>query len=234
MNVAIIPARGGSKRIPRKNIRLFAGKPIIAYSIETAIVSGLFDRVIVSTDDNEIAEVAARYGAEVPFRRPPELADDDASTDAVLLHALAVCVRLYGSAEYGCCVYPTTPLLTSADLMYGLDLLRKHHATSSFPIVKYVFPIEQAFVFDGIRPRAKWPAMLSARSQDLEDHYHDAGMFYWFDVTKFVRAGQLFCEDCVAFPVAESRCQDINTLEDWALAELKFRTLPRSGDVPVP
>ena len=225
MKIAIIPARGGSKRIPRKNIRLFAGKPIIAYSIETAIASGLFDRVIVSTEDTEIAEISTRHGADVPFRRPPNLSDDEASTDTVLFHAIAECERIYGPVRQGCCLYPTSPLLTTADLARGFDLLLEYAATSAFPVVKYDFPIDQAFALEGVRLRARWPEMLSSRSQFLPDYYHDAGMFYWFDVAKVLLAGQLFCDDCVAFPIPAERCQDINTEDDWALAELKYRSL---------
>jgi pseudaminic acid cytidylyltransferase len=226
--IAIIPARGGSRRIPRKNVRNFLGKPIIARVIEVLTESGLFARVVVSTDDDEIADVSARHGALVPFRRPVDLSDDAATTDAVLLHALAECDRVYGRTERACCVYPTSPFISAQQLGVGLDMLVTHHATSAFPVVKYDFPIEQAFVLDGVRPRARWPEMLLARSQDLVDHYHDAGMFYWVDVAKYVQARELFNSDSVAFPVSNEVCQDINTTEDWARAEMKFRMLGSS------
>ena len=225
MRVAIIPARGGSKRIHRKNIKDFCGKPMIAWPIEAAKVSGLFDHIIVSTDDAEIAGVAKAWGAEVPFVRPPKLSDDQASTDSVVLHAAQECQRIYGSLKQGCCIYPTSPFLQAGDLKKGLDMLVAHQAPSVFPVVRYDFPIEQAFVLDGARPRAKWPEKLDERSQDLPDHYHDAGMFYWFDAEKFFVDSRLFCLDSTTFVISRDRCQDINTPEDWEYAEIKFRVI---------
>lgn len=230
MSLAILPARGGSKRIPRKNIQEFCGKPMIAWAIEAARASGLFDHIVVSTEDAAVAAVAREWGAEVPFVRPAELADDFASTDAVLLHAVAECRRLLGDVQLGCCIYPANPLLSAEDLVHGRDLLLEHGATSSFPLVRYDFPLEQAFVLDGARPRARWPEQLAARSQDLPASLHDAGSFYWFDAAKFVAAGRLFGEDVVAFEVPARRCQDINLPEDWAVAELKFRLLREAGE----
>jgi N-acylneuraminate cytidylyltransferase len=229
MNIAVIPARGGSKRIPRKNIKNFCGKPMIAYAIEVLTASRLFEHVIVSTDDEEIAELSSRCGAKVPFVRPANLSNDEATTDNVLLHAVEQCQNLYGPLLRGCCVYPTNPFLTQKDLEYGLAILLEHEACCSFPVVKYDFPIEQAFVLEGVRPRAKWGEMLSRRSQDFIVHYHDAGMFYWFDVAAFANKKQLFCDNCVAFPIPRDRCQDINTPEDWARAELKYRMLNQSS-----
>lgn len=221
--VAIVPARGGSKRIPRKNIKDFLGKPMIAYALDALLDSRLFDHIIVSTDDDEIADVSRRHGAEVPFRRPGNLSDDRASTDVVLMHAVSECRRLFGPLRLGCCVYPTSPFLTVEDLAAGRELLLTHKATSSFPVVRYDFPIEQALVLEGARARPTWPEKLAANSQDLAVHYHDAGMFYWFDVAKYVQAGELFCHDNVVFVIGADRCQDINTPEDWASAELKYR-----------
>ena len=229
MRIAIVPARGGSSRIPRKNLRNFLGKPIIAYPVATLIESQLFDRIVVSTDDEAIARLSEDLGALVPFRRPAELSDEHASTDAVLLHALDACEALWGSIEIGCCVYASTPFVTAPDLRHGLNLLQTHNATSCFPVVKYEFPIQQAFVLDGNQPRPVSPESLDMRSQDLQDHYHDAGMFYWFDVEKFKAGRKLFAADSVAFPVSPDRCHDINTPEDWNVAELKYRaaSLPR-------
>ena len=229
MNIAIIPARGGSKRIPRKNIKLFSGKPIIAWSIEAAKKSALFDHVVVSTEDAEIAEVAKRLGAEVPFVRPMALSGDGGSTDSVLLHAVAQCEAIYGPISYGCCIYPTSPLLAADDLAGALRLLQAHQATSAFPVVKFDFPIEQAFVLDGVRPRAKWPEKMLAMSQDLDDHFHDAGMFYWFDARKYLAARELFSSDAVTFQISAHRCQDINTFDDWTRAEIKHRILLEDG-----
>ncbi|MBM4436233.1 MAG: pseudaminic acid cytidylyltransferase [Actinobacteria bacterium] len=222
MRVAIIPARGGSKRIPRKNITPFQGVPLVAYPIRMAVSSGLFEHVIVSTDDDEIASIAEHYGATVPFRRPAELADDYASTDAVLAHALEQCVRMLGDVDQGCCIYPT-PFIDAGDLRRGMDLLVANPgATSAFPLVAYDFPIEQAFTLDGQQPHPRWPNLLDARSQDLTPHYHDAGMFYWCDVRRFLAAPRLFADDSVAFVIPRDRCQDINTPEDWLQAEHKF------------
>lgn len=224
-SVAIIPARGGSKRIPRKNLREFLGTPMIVRTIECLRASGLFDRVIVSTDDDEIASVSVRHGAEVPFRRPPHLAGDQASTDQVLLHAVQACERVFGAMRLGCCVYAPNPFLTSEDLATGLELLLRHGAPTAFPVVQYDFPIEQAFVLDGDRPRALWPEKLAMRSQDLTPAYHDAGMFYWFDVPAFLRTRELFAAGAVAFRVPPERCQDINTEDDWTRAEVKYRVM---------
>jgi N-acylneuraminate cytidylyltransferase len=225
MNVAIIPARGGSTRIPGKNVRDFLGKPIIAWSIDTAKASGLFEHVIVSTDDAHVAEIATSFGAEVPFVRPAALASNEASTDDVFLHAILEAQHLYGPVEYACCIYATAPMLTTGDVDAGLRMLVTHHATSSFAVVRYDFPIEQAFVLDGLHLRARWPQAMDAQSQDLPEHYHDAATFYWADVEKFVRAPQLFGADAVVSIIPSHRCQDINTLDDWAVAEAKFRAL---------
>jgi N-acylneuraminate cytidylyltransferase len=225
VNVAILPARGGSKRIPRKNIREFCGKPMIAWPIEAAKATGLFERIVVSTDDSEVAALVREWGAEVPFVRPAELADDFATTDAVLLHAIAECRRLLGDFPLGCCIYPTNPLISPQDLLLGRELLLEHGATSCFPLVRYDFPVEQAFLLDGARPRARWPEKLEARSQDLPDSFHDAGSFYWFDTAKLVAAGRLFGEDIVGFEIPSARCQDVNLPDDWAAAEIKVRLL---------
>jgi pseudaminic acid cytidylyltransferase len=225
VNIAIIPARGKSKRIPRKNLRQFLGRPVISYPIAAAKQSGLFERVIVSTEDDEIAKLSISLGAEVPFRRSPELSDDHTSTDEVLIHGLGECLRLYGAFERACCIYPTTPLMTVDLLRRGLDLLLAHSASTSFPVTRYEAPLGQAFVLEGFRPVPRWPDQMLARSQDLPEHYHDAGMFYWVDVPKFLDYRALYNPDAVAFAIPRSRCQDINTLEDWTEAELKYQLL---------
>lgn len=220
--IAIIPARGGSRRIPRKNIKPFLGRPIIAYPIATLLGSGLFDHVVVSTDDDEIAEIATSLGAEVPFRRPAALASDVATTDEVVLHALAECERSFGTVDAGCCVYPTAPFVTEQMLTRGLELLRRCGATTAFPVVAFDFPIQQAMRVRGVRPEFVNPGLSVARSQDLEAHYHDAGLFYWFDAARFRREGALFAADSVVFPISRNQCQDINTFEDWGSAEFKY------------
>ena len=230
MRIALIPARGGSRRIERKNIRDFLGRPMIAYAIQAACECGLFDHVVVSTDDPETAAVARANGAEVPFQRPSALADDHASTDDVVLHGLRECERLWGKVNEGCCIYPAVPFLTSALLTRGLEALTVNHAPSAFPVVAYDFPIEQAFTLDGKRPVPRWPELLLARSQDLPVHYHDAGMFYWFDTQRFTSTGQLFNPDSAAFVVSPEVVQDINTPEDWRRAELKLQILHAMRD----
>jgi N-acylneuraminate cytidylyltransferase len=228
MNICIIPARGGSKRIPRKNIKLFLGRPIISYAINTALKSGIFDHVVVSTDDEEISKISQHYGAETPFTRPESLSNDDASTDPVLKHAVLECQNIYGDFEYGCCIYPTNPLLSSLDLQKGFDLLKKNGSATSFPIVKYDFPIEQAFRFDGLKVDAVFPGSLLSRSQDLVEHYHDAGMFYCFNTKKFLNIGEIFCTNSVSFEIQQEKCQDINTESDWVSAEFKYKALYQS------
>ncbi len=223
MNVAIITARGGSKRIPRKNIKPFLGKPMIAYAIEAAQEAAAFKHIVVSTDNEEISSLAIQCGAEVPFIRSQDLSADEVGTDAVLLDAVKKCRDLYGPFEYGCCIYPTNPFLNGCDLRNGLAFLRERHATSAFPLVRYDFPIEQALTLEGAKPVARWPEHMVKRSQDFAEHYHDAGSFYWFDVEKFISARVLINDDSVAFPIGADRCQDINTVDDWARAELKYR-----------
>jgi N-acylneuraminate cytidylyltransferase len=225
VNIAIIPARGGSKRIPRKNVKPFLGQPVIAYTIEALRGCGLFDHVIVSTDDAEIAAIARDFGAATPFARPADLSDDEASTDAVLVHAIAEAQRIYGPLEHGCCAYPVNPLLTADELVRGLEVLTARQAASAFPVTRYDFPIEQALLLEEGRPRFRGPEMIDMSSQDLPVHYHDAGMFYWFDVAKFQRLEALFSSESVAFEIESARCQDVNTPDDWALAELKYLRL---------
>jgi len=223
MNVAIITARGGSKRIPRKNIKPFLGRPIIAYAIEAAQAADVFQHIVVSTDDEEISSLARQCGAEVPFVRPEALSGDDAGTDAVLVHAVEQCRRIYGSFQYGCCIYPANPFLNPSDVRTGLIFLKETGAASAFPVVKYDFPIEQALILDGIKPVAIRPEQLQKKSQDCTEHYHDAGLFYWFDVAKFTALSELINGQSVAFPVPGDRCQEINTADDWGKAELKYR-----------
>ena len=231
MRIAVIPARGGSKRVPRKSVKDFLGKPVIAFAIETLRESELFGHIVVSTDDEEIAGIARQYGAEVPWRRPAELSDDIATTDSVVAHAVVECTALYGAFDQGCCVYPVNPLLTAEMLRQGLAELERRRAASAFPVVPYDFPLEQALLLEDGRPRFRWPEAVCKRSQDLPVHYHDAGMFYWFDVGRFQQEPALFSNDSVAFEVDPLLCQDVNTPEDWALAELKYLRL---RDAPTP
>ena len=216
---AVIPARGGSKRIPRKNIRPFAGKPMIAHSIGVALESGLFDQVIVSTDSEEIAEVAREWGAEVPFMRPAELADDTIGTDAVFLHALEWTEREGISCETACLIYATAPFVQTAHLMGGIAALRDSGSSCAFSVASFPFPIFRALkIGSGGRLEMLWPEHRLTRSQDLPETYHDAGQFYWVDVAKYQETRALYV-DAVPVYVPRRYVQDIDTLEDWECAE---------------
>lgn len=224
--VAIIPARGGSKRIPRKNIREFHGKPIIAYSIEAARKSRCFDRIVVSTDDNEIADVARHYGAEVPFIRPAALADDHTGTSEVTKHALQELSSQGATFELACCIYATAPFLTPASLREGLAKLKASGRSFAFSVTSCGFPIQRALRIlpDGsIDPI--WPENIMVRSQDLEPTYHDAGQFYWGVAKAFLQDRVLYSEEAVAVILPRYLVHDIDTLEDWTTAELAFSAL---------
>lgn len=222
--VCIIPARGGSKRIPRKNVRPFAGEPMIARAIRTARDADIFDRVLCSTDDQEIAAVARASGAEVPFERPAELADDHATTDAVLLHALRWLDASGTPARYACALYPTTPFTLGADIKRGLDRLRASGATTLIAVTTYPTSIWRALTSDDRGHIAMvWPEHVRTRTQDLPEAFHDAGQFYWLDVPRYLVEGAIFSRDAVGLPLPRHRVQDIDTPEDWERAELMFR-----------
>ncbi len=225
--IAIIPARGGSKRIPKKNIKNFLGKPIIAYSIETALKSNLFDEVMVSTDSEEIAKIAKTYGAKVPFFRSKKNADDFASTVDVLLEVLNYYEQLNIKPEYACCIYPTAPFLTSQILIKGFDLLEKNNFDTVFPVVKFGFPIQRAIqVNTETKKMAMFqPQYINSRSQDLETAYHDVGQFYWFKSKRLLEQKKLWTENTGVVVISETEAQDIDTLEDWHLAEIKYKLL---------
>lgn len=220
--IAIIPARGGSKRIPRKNVRDFLGKPIIAYTIQTALDSELFDEVMVSTEDDEIATVAQHYGAQVPFRRSAQNADDYATTADVLAEVL----QQRPSYELACCIYPTAPLIQVERLQQALQLLINRHYDTVFPVVRYDSPIERSLLLsEDQRVTMRWPENLNQRSQDLPAAYHDAGQFYWFRTSYLLREQRLYGDNSGAIVLPPTEAQDIDTPEDWQLAELKARLL---------
>ncbi|WPP53308.1 pseudaminic acid cytidylyltransferase [Catalinimonas niigatensis] len=219
--IAIIPARGGSKRIPRKNIKDFLGKPIIAYSIEAALSSGLFDLVMVSTDDEEIADISKKYGAEVPFFRSKKNADDYAILNDVLKEVIRYCQDIGKHFEIGCCILPTAPLITTENLHKGYHLLIEGIFDSVRPVVSFPSPIQRALSLDNQgRVRMLNPEHYRSRSQDLEETYHDAGQFYWFKIPELLTS-----DNRGAFIVDATHFQDIDTLTDWKLAELKFQLL---------
>jgi pseudaminic acid cytidylyltransferase len=226
VRLAVIPARGGSKRIPRKNIKPFCGKPIIAWSIEAARDSGCCDRIIVSTDDAEIARVAREAGAEVPFVRPAELSDDHTGTIAVVRHAIEWQAANAGAPELVCCIYATAPFLLAADLKQGLELLRRSGADFALSVTSYPFPIQRAVRIDARGRLAMFsPEQFSVRSQDLERAYHDAGQFYWGRAAAWMSAQTLFGADSAALVLPPQRVQDIDTLDDWLRAELMFKAV---------
>jgi len=221
MNVCVIPARGGSKRIPRKNIRPFAGKPIIAWSIETALASGCFDEVVVSSDDPEIIDVATKYGATAPFIRPTELAGDYVATLPVITHAIGQMPKCRDGVI--CCLYPTAPLLSIDDLLRGFELVRESGADFVCSVTSYDYPIQRALSVDGAGfLRMIDYSHLSTRTQDLEEVWHDAGQFYFGFSSSWINATQIFSETTVPLVLKRSNVVDIDTIEDWDLAEAIF------------
>ena len=222
--VAVIPARGGSKRIPHKNIKTFCGKPMIAYSIEAAKDAGIFDRIIVSTDSKEIASIAKEFGAEVPFMRPCELADDHAGTDAVVFHALKRLMEDGEKIDYICCIYATAPFVKAEYIIKGYNILRDEHAISCFSVTTYSFPIFRSLKINNQnRLEMFWPEYRETRSQDLTEAYHDAGQFYWADVKKYLKEKQFYSNDSVPVILPRYLVQDIDTSEDWETAEKMYR-----------
>jgi pseudaminic acid cytidylyltransferase len=226
VKIAVIPARGGSKRIPRKNIRLFCGKPIIAYSIEAAQQTGLFDQIVVSTDDDEIASIARNFGATTPFIRPKEIADDFTGTNAVVKHAVGWFAEQGYDIAHACCIYATAPLLQPRSIREGYDALAGSDAAFAFSVTNYAFPIQRALrlLADG-RVDAFYPEHRLTRSQDLEPAYHDAGQFYWGTAQAFLEDVPLFSPRSVGVSLPRALVQDIDTLEDWEQAEAMYRVL---------
>lgn len=228
MIVAIITARGGSKRIPRKNIREFAGKPMLAWPIMAAQKANIFDRIIVSTDSEEIASAAVSFGAEVPFLRPPHLSDDHTPTAPVLLHALEALEADGAAVSHACCIYPTAPFLRPDDLRLGLDELRQSGAPAALSVTTFDFPILRAFKrYEDGSIAFNWPQYELTRSQDLPELYHDAGQFYWVDTTAFRRSQRLVMPGARPVFLPRARVRDLDTLEDWEEAELMANVLLR-------
>ncbi|MCX5876795.1 MAG: pseudaminic acid cytidylyltransferase [Deltaproteobacteria bacterium] len=232
MNIAIIPARGGSKRIPGKNIRSFAGQPMIAWSIQAAESSGLFSRIIVSTDSEEIATVARKYGAETPFIRPAGLADDFTPTADVVLHALEWLDGQGQKPELVCCLYATAPFVRSSFLCQGYELLRQTGAASVFPVASYPASPFRALTIDPDgRLTMLWPEHELTRSNDLPEAYHDAGQFYWLEVARFRQEKRIYASDARPVVLPRRLVQDIDTMEDWLTAEAMFAALRLQGRI---
>ena len=228
MRVAIIPARGGSKRIPGKNIKSFCGKPMIAWSIDAALKSACFDRILISTDDDEIAELARSCGADAPFLRPPELSNDHVGTIPVIAHAIHWQQQHGESPTDVCCIYATAPFLRPEDIQHGLIELEQTGMDYAFSVTSYAFPIQRAIrITKNNRIEMFNPEHLNTRSQDLESAYHDAGQFYWGRVDAWLAGKPIFSPDAVPIVLPRHRVQDIDTPEDWDQAEWIFRSMKK-------
>lgn len=222
-NIAIITARGGSKRIPHKNIKEFLGKPIMAYSIEAAKTSGLFDEIMVSTDSGEIADIGRRYGANVPFMRSERTAGDYATTADVLLEVLAEYARLGQEFDYMTCIYPTAPFVTAQKLKQGMDALICSDKAALIPVVRFSYPPQRGYIMENEEIKMQYPQNRDTRSQDLEPVYHDAGQFYCYKVRDYLERNGKITEHIMPLVVSDLEVQDIDNEEDWKLAELKYR-----------
>jgi len=223
--LAIITARGGSKRIPRKNIKEFCGKPIIAYSIEAAVNSGAFDTVMVSTNDEEIATISREYGAEVPFFRSEATSNDFATTTDVLMEVLDEYDKRGEHFDNACCIYPTAPFITADRLKEAMDTLEGSQADSLIPVVDFSYPPQRAMVIEDGSLVFKHEEYLTTRSQDLEKHYHDAGQFYAFRIDSFRKNKNILKGNILPIILDDLEVQDIDTLVDWKLAELKYKLI---------
>lgn len=224
-NLAIIPARGGSKRIPRKNIKAFLGKPIIAYSIEAALQSNLFDEVMVSTDDEEIAQIAKEYGATVPFLRSKNNANDFAVLADVVQEVVSKYKENNKNFDNICCILPTAPFVTSKKINEAYTTFIDNNFDSVFPVLEFSFPIQRSLKIEADKVAMVWSEHLNTRSQDLESRYHDSGQFYWLKSTSFNNNKKLFTDNSGAIIISELEAQDIDTETDWKLAEIKYKLL---------
>jgi pseudaminic acid cytidylyltransferase len=224
--LAIIPARGGSKRIPNKNIKNFLGKPIIAYSIEAAVLSDLFDEVMVSTDNREIADIALSYGAQVPFMRSDKNSDDYATTIDVVTEVINSYKDIGKEFEYTCCIYACAPFVTATKLIDAYSKLIKNSFDCIFPIVRYGFPIQRAVkINERNRIEMFEPKYMQTRSQDLQGSFHDVGQFYFFKTKTLLTEQRLWTDNTGFVELSEIECQDIDNRIDWQLAELKYKLI---------
>ncbi|MDB4210950.1 pseudaminic acid cytidylyltransferase [Ascidiaceihabitans sp.] len=226
MKIAVIPARGGSKRIPRKNIKSFCGKPMIAYAIEAALESGCFDQVIVSTDNEEIAEVSLAHRAAVPFMRPEALSDDYTGTTPVIAHATEWLNKAGTPPDYVCCIYATAPFVRPEDIQLGLSRLEAAGCDYAFSVTSFAFPIQRAVrIIAENRVEMFNPSAFQTRSQDLAEAFHDAGQFYWGTANAWLEAKPIFGAGAVPVVLPRYRVQDIDTPEDWVTAELMYKAM---------
>lgn len=224
-SIAIITARGGSKRIPNKNIKIFCGKPILAYSIEAAIESNIFSEVMVSTDSNEIANIAKKHGAKVPFMRSKMASGDFATTTDVIMEVLEKYKENGQEFSEFCCIYPTAPFLTPERLKKGMSLL--DNADSVLPVVRFSFPPQRCVIIKDGHIQMKWPENINTRSQDLEPFYHDCGQFYCCKTDAFINEKKLILKNTVPYIIDEREVQDIDNIEDWEIAELKYQLIQK-------
>ena len=227
--LAIIPARGGSKRIPRKNIRDFCGYPVIKYSIDAAIESTCFDEIMVSTDDDEIKDISEKYGAKVPFKRSAKNSSDFASTGDVLIEVLDAYDKLGKDFDYLCCIYPAAPLVNAEKIRNGFESLVKSKADSLISVVRFNYPVQRALVMMDGKLGMEKPEFLKSRSQDLPERYHDAGQFYWSSCNKFLLKKTFLMRNTIAMELSELEVQDIDNEADWKAAEYKYRYLKNSN-----
>lgn len=223
--LAVITARGGSKRIPRKNIKEFCGQPIITYSIKAALESSVFEEVMVSTDDDEIAEIAKAAGAQVPFMRSSDTANDFATTADVIAEVLESYKQCGKAFEAVCCIYPTAPFVSAEKLQNAMNLLAQKEADSVLPVVRFSFPPQRSVIMEDGFMKFKWPEHALSRSQDLEPFYHDAGQFYCINVNSFAEQKKMVMEKTVPIEMPELEVQDIDTEEDWQIAEVKYKVM---------
>lgn len=226
--IAIITARGGSKRIPKKNIKDFCGKPIIAYSINAALEADIFDEVMVSTDSIEIAEIAKKYGAQVPFMRSKKNSDDFATTEEVILEVIEEYGKRGVFAEYICCLYPTAPFVTSDVICNAMKIMEEKNPSIVIPVVPFSYPPQRCLVLgaDGYS-EFKYPEYATTRSQDLEKWYHDVGQFYVYNTKKLVQSKGVIVDDMIQLVISEMNAQDIDTIEDWKIAEMKYKMIKK-------
>lgn len=223
--IAIITARGGSKRIPGKNMKPFCGKPILEYSIEAALESGIFETVMVSTDHEQIAEIAKRCGAKVPFMRSEKTSGDFATTNDVLLEVLGEYDKLGEHFDMGCCIYPTAPFVTAEKLRRAVEMLESSSADTLIPVTAFSYPPQRAMAVREGRLEFLYPQYLDSRSQDLETHYHDVGQFYIFRTDVFRKNRRLMVGNILPLVVSEMEVQDIDNQTDWEIAEMKYRLM---------
>ena len=224
-SIAIITARGGSKRIPRKNIKAFLGRPIISYSIDAALSANCFDEIMVSTDDEEIAEVSIKYGAKVPFFRTPMTSDDFSGTADVILEVLHQYMDRNIFFDYACCLYPAAPFITPKLLLESFSKLVNSDASTLIPVADFPSPIWRALKIEGNKLVRIWPENEAKRSQDLKKAYFDVGQFYWIKVEEFLKTKKMLSDNSISITLPWSQIQDIDTLDDWCEAELKYKML---------